>query len=355
MKTSLQPLSLSLSLSLQKQKKSLKTTIAETPLLTPQSHPSMDPYEFLKIAPNPDGSLTRLNPMPSLPPTPTPTQNNNSIPQIALSKDLPLNPTAATFLRLFRPLRPPPQTKLPVIIYFHGGGFVLFSATAHPFHQSCNTMSAQTPALVLSVEYRLAPEHRLPAAYDDAVDALMWVRDQALGINGCDEWLKELGDFSRVFLMDLDLSPVKIAGLIMNQPYFGGVQRTESETRLVDDMIIPLPVNDLLWALALPEGADRDHEFCNPMVGRKENIGRLPRCLIRGYGGDPLVDRQREAAKMLEACGVRVVVKFDEDGCHAAELFDPKKARGLYEDVKEFVSSAFATEESDVVELKSTM
>ncbi|KAJ0582331.1 putative carboxylesterase [Helianthus annuus] len=317
----------------------------------------LDPYDFLKITQNPDGSLTRNRPLPSLPATPELTPDS----QPALSKDIQLNSTNATFLRLYRPISPPTTTtgkKLPIIIYFHGGGFIVFSATSLPFHHSCGVVSAQSPTLVISVEYRLAPEHRLPAAYDDAMEAVLWVRDQALGINGCDEWMTELADYSKVYLMgsssggnitynaglralDFDLNPIKIVGLIMNQPFFSGVGRTKSELRLFNDRIIPLVVNDLMWSLSLPEGCDRDHEYCNPLRdlnrSRIEKIKRLPKCLIRGYGGDPMVDRQREFAKMLETHGVHVIKKFDDEGYHGVEIFDQQKAQVLYDDIKTFI------------------
>ncbi|CAH9096964.1 unnamed protein product [Cuscuta europaea] len=314
-------------------------------------------YKFLKIVPNADGSLTRLDGVPISP-------SNPSDPQFPLSRDIPLNPSSATFIRLFRPPPPPPSdsnssspSKLPLIIYFHGGGFVLLSATSIVFHESCNKMAAVLPAVVASVEYRLAPEHRLAAAYEDAVEALVWARDQAVAAaNGgdCDPWMGELVDFSRTFLkgssaggnivyhaalraLDTDLSPVKIEGLIMNQPYFGGVKRTESERRLVNDKVIPLHANDLMWALALPKGADRDHEYSNPFTVGGEKIGRLPRSLVRGYAGDPLVDRQKEMAEWLKVHGVSVVPQFLEAGHHGVELFDPKCAEDLYVAIKNFV------------------
>lgn len=315
------------------------------------SDQEIDPYKFLKISLNQDGTLTRPEAFPCIPPTSDPTDLTDS--QLALSKDF--RTKNGILLRLFRPLES--LAKLPLIIYFHGGGFVFFSATSAPFHNSCIRMSTVCNALVLSVDYRLAPENRLPAAYDDAMEAITWVQDQANNVNGCDPWLKEHADFSKVFLMgssaggttayysglralDMDLNPIKITGLIINQGYFGGVERTQSELRLVNDRVVPLAANDLLWSLALPEGVDRDHEYCNPSTGSSsEKIQRLPRCLVRGYGGDPLVDRQKELAKMLEGRGVHVTANFDEEGAHAVELTDPVKATKLYDEIKNFVQS----------------
>ncbi|KAK4743527.1 hypothetical protein SAY87_001528 [Trapa incisa] len=312
---------------------------------------AMDPYEFLKISPNLDGSLTRHPNFPFVPATDTAT---------VLLRDVPLDPSKGTFLRMFLPSSAATDTKLPVMIYFHGGGFVLFSAASLPYHESCDSIAKQLGIFVISVEYRLAPEHRLPAAYDDAVDALMWVRDQARwGPSGCHTWLWQHANFSRCFLMgssaggnivyhaglrslDMDLSPVQIKGLIMNEPYFGSVERTGSETRQADDRILPMPANDLMWSLALPLDADRDHEYCNPTkaaMDLHEAIGRMPKCLVRGYNGDPLVDKQKEFAEALRARGAEVAVRFSEGGFHAVELFMPEAAKALLQIISEFVQA----------------
>ncbi|PIA49790.1 hypothetical protein AQUCO_01300492v1 [Aquilegia coerulea] len=314
----------------------------------PSSVSIIDPYKHINISLNPDGSLTRPTTFPNIPPT-----NDDQSPVISL--DIPLNPSKKTWMRVFQPTNLSPNQKLPLIIYFHGGGFILYSASTNFFHESCVQMASKLPAIFLSVDYQLAPEHKLPSAYEDAVDALLWVKNLALN-NGGGYKFCEFVDFSKCFIMgsssggnityqaglrtiNLDLEPIKIIGLIMNQPFFGGVKRTESELRLVNDKIIPLVVSDLMWELALPIGADRDHEYCNPMVGSHDHdvIKRFPRCFVRGYGGDPLVDRQIEFVKMLEEHGGCVVKHFIDDGFHGCELLKPDKAHAMWMDLQDFI------------------
>ncbi|XBI62929.1 hypothetical protein VPH35_043442 [Triticum aestivum] len=90
--------------------------------------------------------------------------------------------------------------KLPVLVYFHGGGYCLGSFAQPTFHASCLRAAAELPAVVLSVQYRLAPEHRLPAAIEDGAAFLSWLRGQAELGAGAEPWLAESADFARTFI-----------------------------------------------------------------------------------------------------------------------------------------------------------
>ncbi|XP_047172239.1 carboxylesterase 1-like [Vigna umbellata] len=320
-----------------------------------QQQQSIDPYRHLDVVLNPNGTLTRSRHLPITPPNSDPT-----LP--LLTKDITINPQNNTWLRLFLPQTAlssnAEHQKLPLIIFFHGSGFVVASAANTMFHHFCSAMSAAVPAVVASVEYRLAPEHRLPAAYDDAVEALEFVR------NSQEEWLTKHADLGNCYIMGnsagatiayfaglrvadtlRDLEPLKIQGLILRQVFFGGVQRCGSEVRLENDGVLPLSVADLLWELALPVGVDRDHEYANPRaekwvgkLGRVRDLGW--RVLVSGNGGDPLIDREKELVEMLKEKGVEVDSDFEEEGCHGVEYGDESKATKFIQVVKHFVSSS---------------
>ncbi|KAI3944339.1 hypothetical protein MKW98_006500 [Papaver atlanticum] len=311
---------------------------------------TMNPYELLGIIHNPaTDTLTRNSP--------NPITNSNDDPD---TKDIELNPKNKTWIRIFRPSgsQHNHEQLLPLIIYFHGGGFILCNANSTIFHNFSKSMANQLSAIILSVEYRLAPENRLPAAYEDAVESLVWVQNQALdAING-EPWLRNYGDFSKCFIMgcsaggniaynsclgasELDLEPIKICGVILNQPYFGGVERSKSELRLVNDKCVPLVVNDLMWELGLPVGVNRDHVYCNPFVDEnlETKLRFIRRCLVTCSNEDPLVDRDIQFVKMLEGKGVKVMSWIEEFGFHGMAHSDRMKAQELLKVVKDFILS----------------
>ncbi|KAL5732221.1 hypothetical protein ACHQM5_004868 [Ranunculus cassubicifolius] len=317
----------------------------------------IDPFKALNITLNPDGTFTRHSEPPIIPTLPS-----SNLANTVKYTDIRLNPIKNMYIRAYQPLIHPSNSKLPLIIFFHGGGFILFSATIPPYHNSCMHMASDLPAIILSVDYALAPENRLPSAYEDALEVIHWVKTQAFKGELEYEFFEHV-DFSKCFVMGSssganitfqvglsqahDIEPFRIDGLIMIQPFFGGVDRSESELRLVNDAVLPLCVTDLMWEYSLPVGADRDHEYCNvtsESAHKKnvEGIKRFPRCYVRGHGGDPLLDKQKLFVEMLEKDGVCVVKDFSEDGFHACELFDLNKAKELVAGVKGFIYSSSA-------------
>ncbi|CAA2997799.1 probable carboxylesterase 8 [Olea europaea subsp. europaea] len=292
----------------------------------------------------------------------TPFPDPNLPNQVALSKDVPLNPPHSkfkSFIRLFVPVQLPRKTKLPLIIYIHGGGFVSSSPASSQFHEHCKNMSARVQAVVASVNYRLAPEHPLPAAYEDAFDAISWVHYQARFQR--DLWLEQFADFSRVFIMGssaganiayhvsirasyYNFGPLKIQGVLLDQPFFGAVKRTSSELRLIEDAHLPLYMADAFWTLALPFQANRDHEFSNPFSCGFERDQRLPRWFVKDEEGDPMVDRAKELVRKLVVKKVPVVSRFYPGGFHGVEMVNMTAALTLFQDVKNFIYNNDAAE-----------
>ncbi|KAG8390278.1 hypothetical protein BUALT_Bualt01G0067000 [Buddleja alternifolia] len=298
---------------------------------------------FLNITVNPDGTVNRA-PEIRNPPNSDP---NSTSP--VLSKDVTLDPTKKTWIRLYIPnmAAPPPSTqKLPLILYYHGGGFVFSNADTSLYDVFCQGLVEKIGAMVISLDYRLSPENRLPAAYDDAVDGFRWIKNTA------DEWVANYADLNNCFLSGTsaggnlayhagDLEPIKVRGLILHHPYFGATKRTGSEEKLANDPLLPLYAIDQMFDLNLPEGVDHDHEYCNPLAnGGSEYLDHMRklgwRVLVTGCFDDPLVDAGMECAKMLEGKGLETV-KFFRDGYHAMEVFDPSMSGPLYDAIKDFI------------------
>ncbi|KAL4385184.1 hypothetical protein GQ457_15G005200 [Hibiscus cannabinus] len=177
---------------------------------------------------------------------------------------------------------PKSNRKLPLVVYFHGGGFCVGSAAWGCYHEFLGKLAAKAGCLIVSVNYRLAPENRLPAAYEDGVKCVVWLKQEA--VKGSSEWWSKRCDLCNVFLAGDSAGaniahnvatrlgsenpyPLILKGTILIQPFFGGETRTDSERNTVQSpgSALSLPASDTYWRLALPCGANRDHPWCNPL------------------------------------------------------------------------------------------
>ncbi|PRQ23193.1 putative carboxylesterase, 2-hydroxyisoflavanone dehydratase [Rosa chinensis] len=179
-----------------------------------------------------DGRIERyVRPRGDVPAGPDPTTG-------VQSKDVVVSPETGVKACILIPKINGEGQKLPLLVNYHGGGFCLGSAFEEIFKKFLSSLVLKANVIVVSVDYRLAPEHPLPIAYDDSSAALHWIASHSDG-EGPEAWLNEYADLDRVFLGGESAGaniahyvavqagvnvPVglNIVGLVMLHPFFGG-------------------------------------------------------------------------------------------------------------------------------------
>ncbi|XP_023750063.1 probable carboxylesterase 6 [Lactuca sativa] len=268
-------------------------------------------------------------------------------------KDVTIDPSKPITARLFIPTAAVMPPSLPIVVYFHGGGFAIGSTTWLGYHHFLGDLSAATKSIVLSVDYRLAPENRLPIAYEDSYASLVWLYKQ----KPSDSWLQD-ADLSRVFLSGDSAGgniahqvairairdtqcPVRVSGILSIHPYFGSEKRTELETKVesADDV----KSNDMFWSLSVPKGSNRDYDGCNleKMVVSMSEWNRFPDVLVFVAEFDFLKERGVEYAEFLKGKGVKVELIETKDEKHVFHVFRPdsEETKLLQSQMNEFIHS----------------
>ncbi|XP_051123433.1 probable carboxylesterase 17 [Andrographis paniculata] len=256
--------------------------------------------------------------------------------------------------------------KLPVLLHFHGGGFCISRADWYMYYAPYTRLARVARVVVVSVYLRLAPEHRLPAAIEDGYGALMWLRAVAGG-EVSEPWLEERADLGRVFLIGDSsggnivhqvaaragkegTAPVTVAGAIPIHPGFCRARRSKSELEQPETPFLTLDMVDKFIALALPEGATKDHPITCPMGEAAPPMEELelPPYLFCVAEQDLIKDTEMEFYEMMKKVGKEVElfvsggvghsfylnkIAVDMDATTAAET------EKLFEKIKEFIHS----------------
>jgi len=196
---------------------------------------------------------------------------------------------------------------LPVLVFFHGGGFVVGSIATHD--SLCRTLSHLAHCAVLSVGYRLAPVHRFPVAFEDAWDAMQWVHQQGHG-HGLDALRVAVGGDSAggtlaaaCALQARDAGwPLRLQLLIY--PGCAARQDSPSHKTFGHGFLLEAAHIDYFFSLYLRSDAERDDwRFAPLLADEVEGVAPAWFCLAEC---DPLVDEGLAYADRLRAAGVPV-------------------------------------------------
>lgn len=204
--------------------------------------------------------------------------------------------------RLYRPPTPAPH---PIVVYFHGGGYVLGDAVSDD--PLCRDLCVRTDAVVVSADYRHAPEHRFPAAVDDAMAAVRWIADNAEGLGGRPNqlavcgWSAGGGIAAVVCQLARDMGGPNIVGQALLTPTIDGDLTRPSFAENADGYGLTTPLLQWFYDHYI-DAADRGDPRFAPL--RAADLSGLPPAIVVTAEFDPLRDDGEAYAAALEAADV---------------------------------------------------
>ena len=208
---------------------------------------------------------------------------------------------------------------MPAVVYFHGGGWVQGDLETH--HGLCARLAQHAGALVVAVDYRLAPEHKFPAAVEDCLAAYTWLRAHGRELGADPARVAVAGDSAGGNLSAV-VSQLAAAGKVpvptcqaLIYPAVDFSFETDSHRDMVDGHVIPR--DRVLWYMEqyLRGEADKADLRASPL--RAPSLAGQPPAMIVTAGFDPLRDEGRAYAERLRGAGVDVVYREYPGQIHA--------------------------------------
>ncbi|MFE5400942.1 alpha/beta hydrolase [Streptomyces sp. NPDC056580] len=247
---------------------------------------------------------------------------------------------------------PAPAETLPLVLFFHGGGWTVNDLDTHD--RLCTLLANGSHSVVLAVDYRRAPEHKYPAAADDAWTALLWAAGDQHGLAVNRSRIAVVGDSSggtlaaALALKARDHGGPAITQQVLFYPVTDYLDpRTASYVTRATGYSLNLPFMQWSWDNYLPATWSRDDAHLFPL--RALSLAGLPPALVLTAEFDPLRDEGIAYAQRLKEAGVRTEHWHFADQMHgfAMQTRAIARARKAVEDVAAHLAAGFRTKSGD--------